>query len=343
MPPTQNRVMVLTDSTIGADGPALDAHSGVAPAIRLEGVHKSYGSVRAVDGLDLTIAPGEIVAVLGPNGAGKSTTTEMITGITQPDGGRVEVFGQPPRVAVLQGRVGVMLQAGALLQEATVRDVLRLMHGLHAHPLPLAEVIERASLGGFLKTRTEKLSGGQAQRLRYALAIMADPQLLILDEPTVGMDVEIRRAFWASMRDLVADGRTVLFATHHLDEADTEADRIVVLARGRLIADGTPAMIKNRVADRTITLADRGVRLAELARLPGVIGAERMGSRLQLRTTDSDRTLRAMITSQPEAAELEVVSASLEDAFLTLMHDEQTSDGHTLDGQTPDKLSEDAR
>jgi ABC-2 type transport system ATP-binding protein len=326
MPPTQNRVMVLTDSTIGADGPALDAHSGVAPAIRLEGVHKSYGSVRAVDGLDLTIAPGEIVAVLGPNGAGKSTTTEMITGITQPDGGRVEVFGQPPRVAVLQGRVGVMLQAGALLQEATVRDVLRLMHGLHAHPLPLAEVIERADLGGFLKTRTEKLSGGQAQRLRYALAIMADPQLLILDEPTVGMDVEIRRAFWASMRDFIADGRTVLFATHYLDEADTEADRVVVLARGRLIADGTPSTIKRRVADRTITLADRGVRLAELARLPGVIGAERMGSRLQLRTTDSDRTLRALISSQPGAAELEVVSASLEDAFLTLTQDGQSQD-----------------
>ena len=131
------------------------------------------------------------------------------------------------------------------------------MHGLHAHPLSLDEVIERADLGSFLKTKTEKLSGGQAQRLRYALAIMADPQLLILDEPTVGMDVEIRRAFWASMREFIAGGRTVLFATHYLDEADTEADRIVVLARGRLIADGTPSMIKSRVADRTITLADR--------------------------------------------------------------------------------------
>ena len=164
-----------------------------------------------------------------------------------------------------------MLQAGALLHEATVIDVLRLMRGLHAHPLTLPEVIERADLGSFLKTKTEKLSGGQAQRLRYALAIMADPQLLILDEPTVGMDVEIRRAFWASMRDFIADGRTVLFATHYLDEADAEADRIVVLARGRLIADGTPAMIKSRVADRTITLADHGVSLAELTGLPAVI------------------------------------------------------------------------
>jgi ABC-2 type transport system ATP-binding protein len=314
--------MVLTDSPIAAVGPVLDA----APAIRLAGVHKSYGSVRAVDGLDLTIAPGEIVAVLGPNGAGKSTTTEMITGITRPDAGEVEVFGSPPEAAVRQGRVGVMLQAGALLHEATVRDVLRLMHGLHTHPLPLAEVIDRADLGGFLKTRTEKLSGGQAQRLRYALAIMADPQLLILDEPTVGMDVEIRRAFWASMRDFIADGRTVLFATHYLDEADTEADRVVVLARGRLIADGTPSTIKSRVADRTISLADREVRLAELAQLPGVIATERVGSRLHLRTTDSDRTLRSLITSQPAAVEIEVVSASLEDAFLTLTHDRQNDD-----------------
>ncbi|HEY5979483.1 MAG TPA: ABC transporter ATP-binding protein [Microlunatus sp.] len=291
------------------------------PAILLDGLHKSYGPVRAVDGLDLTIAPGEIVAVLGPNGAGKSTTTEMITGLTDPDRGHIEVFGRPPREAVRRGLVGAMLQAGALLHEATVIDVLRLMRGLHAHPLPLDEVIERADLGSFVKTKTEKLSGGQAQRLRYALAIMADPQLLILDEPTVGMDVEIRRAFWASMREFIAGGRTVLFATHYLDEADAEADRIVVLARGRLIADGTPSMIKSRVADRTITLADHGVGLADLTGLPAVVGAERSGSRLVLRTTDSDTTLRALISRYPAAADIEVVSASLEDAFLTLTHD----------------------
>ena len=292
------------------------------PAILLEGLHKAYGTVRAVDGLDLTIAPGEIVAVLGPNGAGKSTTTEMITGLTDPDRGRVAVFGRPPREAVRQGLVGVMLQAGALLHEATVTDVLRLMRGLHTHPLELSEVIERADLGTFLKTKTEKLSGGQAQRLRYALAIMADPQLLILDEPTVGMDVEIRRAFWESMREFVAGGRTVLFATHYLDEADAEADRIVVLARGRLIADGTPSMIKSRVADRTITLADRNVTLTELSGLPALISAERSGGRLLLRTTDSDLTLRVLVTDHPGATDIEVVSASLEDAFLTLTHDQ---------------------
>ncbi|MDN5763593.1 MAG: ABC transporter ATP-binding protein [Microlunatus sp.] len=296
--------------------------SPAGAAIELTGLRKSFGLVRAVDGLDLSIAPGEIVAVLGPNGAGKSTTTELITGLVQPDAGSAQVFGLPPRTAIERGLVGVMLQAGALLHEATVRDVLRLMHGLHAHPLPLEEVIERADLRSFWKTRTEKLSGGQAQRLRYALALMSDPQLLILDEPTVGMDVEIRRAFWASMRDFIADGRTVVFATHYLDEADAEADRIVVLARGRVIADGTPAAIKTRVADRTITLADHGASLADLAALPAVISAERAGSRLLLRTTDSDTTLRGLISEHPAAAEIEVVSASLEDAFLTLTHDQ---------------------
>ncbi|HEU5484781.1 MAG TPA: ABC transporter ATP-binding protein [Microlunatus sp.] len=309
--------MVLAASPVSASVRAVDRS---VPAVLLAGLHKSYGSVRAVDGLDLTIATGQIVAVLGPNGAGKSTTTEMITGITAPDAGRVEVFGRDPRLAVRQGLVGVMLQAGALLHDATVRDVLRLMHGLHTHPLSMSEVIERADLSSFLKTRTEKLSGGQAQRLRFALAIMADPQLLILDEPTVGMDVEIRRAFWASMRSFVADGRTVIFASHYLDEADAEADRIVVLGGGRLIADGSPAMIKGAAADRTVTLADRGVRLAELAALPGVIAAERQGGRLLLRTTDSDATLRSLITDQPKAVDIEVTSASLEDAFLTITH-----------------------
>lgn len=290
------------------------------PAIRVAGLQKTYGKVRAVDGIDLSIAPGEIVAIVGPNGAGKSSTTELITGITEADAGTVEVFGQAPHVAVRRGLVGVMMQAGALLQEATVRDVLRLMHGLHAHPLPLAEVIERADLGEFLRTRTEKLSGGQAQRLRYALAIMPDPELLILDEPTVGMDVGTRRAFWASMRDVTAGGRTVLFATHYLDEADAEANRIVVLARGRVIADGTPAVVKSQVASRTIALADRDVAVEGLTSLPGVLSAERVGSRLVLRTTDSDRTLRSLLVAYPRAAEIEIASASLEDAFLALTH-----------------------
>lgn len=288
------------------------------PAVLLQGLTKSFGAVAAVRGIDLVVAPREIVAVLGPNGAGKSTTTEMILGITAPDAGSVRVFGQTPREAVRAGRVGAMLQAGALLQEASVIDLLKLMHGLHRHPRPLADVIERADVGGFLRAKTDKLSGGQAQRLRYACAIMPDPELLILDEPTVGMDVEVRRSFWASMRAFSAVGRTVLFATHYLEEADAVADRVVVLDEGRVVADGTAAEIKARVAGRTVAVALDSVDPAAAAALPEVARTERSGSRLLLHTADSDALLRALLASQPWVREIEIISARLEDAFLAL-------------------------
>ena len=296
----------------------------VAPAIDIRGLAKSYGDVHAVRGLDLTIAPGEIVAMLGPNGAGKSTTNELILGMIKPDAGSVRVFGMDPVRAVRSGQVGAMLQAGALLQEASVKDLLRLMHGLHAHPLPLAEIIERADLADFLATKTDKLSGGQAQRLRYGLAIMPDPDLLILDEPTVGMDVEIRRSFWASMRDFTATGRTVLFATHYLDEADEVADRIVVLTDGRLVADGSGAQIKARVAGRTIAVATAGLDRAAVAALPGVLKTEVVGSRLLVHAADSDAALRNLLRTFPQSRDIEVTSAKLEDAFLALTATEQS-------------------
>ena len=287
-------------------------------AVLLQGLTKSFGTVAAVRGIDLVVAPREIVAVLGPNGAGKSTTTEMILGITPPDAGSVRIFGQAPHEAVRTGRVGAMLQAGALLQEASVSDLLKLMHGLHLHPLPLADVIERADIGAFLRTKTDKLSGGQAQRLRYACAIMPDPELLILDEPTVGMDVESRRSFWTSMRAFSAGGRTVLFATHYLEEADAVADRIVVLDEGRVVADGTAAEIKARVAGRTVAVALDSVDPAAAAALPQVARTERSGSRLLLHTADTDALLRALLDSQPWVRDIEINSARLEDAFLAL-------------------------
>jgi ABC-2 type transport system ATP-binding protein len=293
------------------------------PALALTGLTKTFHSVQAVRGIDLTVAPGEIVAFLGPNGAGKSTTNEMILGLVPPDAGEVRVFGLDPVRAMNQGRVGAMLQGGAMLQEIKVRELLRLMHGLHRHPLRLADVVERADIGSFLETRTDKLSGGQAQRLRFALAIIPDPDLLILDEPTVAMDVEIRRTFWESMRTFVADGRTVLFATHYLDEADQVAERIVVLAEGRIVADGTGAEIKSRVAGRTVSLsAADDLEPAALSGLPGVVDTRVAGARLLLHTTDSDQTLRALLSRYPQARDLEIASANLEDAFLALTSSE---------------------
>ena len=284
-------------------------------AITLTGVTKTYGALVAVDALDLSVPVGQVLALLGPNGAGKSTATEMTLGLTRPDAGGVRVFGADPTTAMRRGDVGAMLQNGTLLWDVTVRRLLTLMHGLQAHPLPMDEVVERANLSSILTTNTNKLSGGQAQRVRFALAIMADPRLLILDEPTVGMDVDARRAFWATMADLATGGRTVVFATHYLDEADEFADRIVVLNRGRVVADGTGSQIKAIVGGRQIAFSgpDRDYRF-----LVGVVAHEHRGSRIVLTSTDSDATLRALL-ADPGVTDVEVRAASLEDAFVSLV------------------------
>lgn len=297
-------------------------------AIRTSGLTKSFGALTAVDGLDLRIPAGQVVALLGPNGAGKSTTTEMILGLTAPDAGTIEIFGGGPVEAVRRGEVGAMLQGGPLLEGLTVRGLLRMMAGLHRHPLPIAEVIERAGIADILNTRTEKLSGGQAQRVRFALAILPDPRLLLLDEPTVAMDVATRREFWAQMRTVAAQGRTVVFATHYLDEADEFAERIIVMARGRVVADDTGAAIKQRVAGRAITfLGDDSADPAELTQLAGVTEVSRTGERIRLHSTDSDATLRALLDSPTVASDIDIESVRLEDAFLRLTENERTLEG----------------
>lgn len=286
-----------------------------SPAIQATTLTKRYGSLTAVAGIDLTIPVGQVVALLGPNGAGKSTTTEMILGLTRPDDGSLTLFGRGPAASITAGDVGALLQNGTLLADVSVGGLLRLMHGLHAHPLPLGEVIERARLADILRTNTTKLSGGQAQRVRFALAIMPSPRLLLLDEPTVGFDVDARRHFWSTMAEFAADGRTVLFATHYLDEADEFADRIVVMDAGRIVADGTGAQIKGTVAGRVVSFAGPD---ADYARLPGVATASRIGERHALRCTDSDAALRALMRDEHVSA-VEVTSPSLEDAFLNLV------------------------
>lgn len=284
-------------------------------AITLTGLTKTYGTLAAVDALDLTVPAGQIMALLGPNGAGKSTTTEMVLGLTKPDAGSVEVFGADPITAMRRGDVGAMLQNGVLLWDVPVRRLLTLMHGLYAHPLPLDDVIERADLGSILRSNTNKLSGGEAQRVRFALAMMADPRLLILDEPTVGMDVDARRTFWSTMDTLTNEGRTVVFATHYLDEADEFADRIVVLNEGRIVADGTGAQIKAVVGGRRIGFTGPA---RDYGRLPGVVAQERRGARAVLTSTDSDATLRALL-ADAAVRDVEVSTPSLEDAFVSLI------------------------
>ncbi len=288
----------------------------ISPAIGLEGVTKSFGSVRAVDDITLSVPRGQMLAFLVPNGAGKSTTTEMILGIQRPDAGRITVLGQDPTAAMRAGAIGAMLQNGVLLDTVKVKQLLTLMRGLHLHPLALDDVIERADIGDLLHQNCAKLSGGQAQRVRTALALLPDPDLLLLDEPTVGMDVETRRRFWANISGIAAEGRTVVFATHYLDEADEYADRVVVIADGRIVADGTGSTIKQSVAGRSLSFVPSAER--DWALLEGVRNVDRIGDRITLHCRDSDAAVRAVLAADPGAAEIEIRSVRLEDAFVQL-------------------------
>lgn len=290
-------------------------------AISLRGLSKHYGSVRALDGLDLEILPGEIVALLGPNGAGKSTAMEMMVGLATPDTGAVSVLGTDPVTATRTGLIGTMLQAGALLPDQSVRSMLRMLHSLQAHPMPLADVIAQADIEDLVGRKMGALSGGQAQRVRFAIALLGDPQVLLLDEPTVGMDVGARRAFWDQMRAVAATGRTVVFATHHLDEAEREAARVVVMDRGRVVADGTGPEISAVVAGRVITL--RGASPEQIAGLPGVESAaadETDQRRVRALCSDSDAALAALFTGELAATVHEVLVSApgLEEAFLRI-------------------------
>ncbi len=289
-----------------------------APAVRLGGLGKNYGSTRAVDGIDLEAKPGETVALLGPNGAGKSTTIAMLLGLLAPDQGRVEVGGMPPRRAVATGHIGAMLQESGMMPGVRVGELLGFVRSLYPRPLSLDDLVEAAGLEGLLHRRADRLSGGQAQRVRFAMAIAGDPSVVVLDEPTSAMDVEARRAFWERMRRLAAAGRTILFATHYLEEADAAADRIVVIARGRVVADGTSADLKATLGERRVRLTLENAEV-ELERLDSVRQVERYGPRVTLYTDDADATVRSLVHLQAPWRDLEVESPDLEQAFLSLV------------------------
>jgi ABC-2 type transport system ATP-binding protein len=297
--------------------------AAAVPAVALRGLTKRFGAVTAVDGLDLTIEPGEIVAFLGPNGAGKTSTIDLVLGLSRPDAGTVEVYGRAPRTAVAHGLVSAVMQTGGLLKELTVRETVELTATLFAHTRPVAEVLERAGITEIADRRVGKCSGGQQQRLRFAMALLPEPDLLILDEPTTGMDVEGRREFWAAIRADAERGRTVLFATHYLEEADAYADRIVLVSHGRVVADGTAAEIKARSSGRRLTATWAGITAADavaLRGLPGVEDVELRGDTVLLAARDSDAVARHLLTATP-ARDLQITSRGLEDAFLALTGD----------------------
>ena len=290
------------------------------PALRLAGLTRHFGAVTAVDGIDLTVGRGEVVAFLGPNGAGKTSTIDMVLGLSTPTAGTVEVLGRRPRDAVGHGLVAAVMQSGGLLKDLTVAETVRLTAALFRDARDPADVLERAALTRLADRRVGLCSGGEQQRLRFALALLPDPELLVLDEPTTGMDVESRRAFWAAIREDTGRGRTVVFATHYLDEADAYADRIVLVRHGSIVAEGTPAQLKARSTGRTVRATLPGADQSRLAGLPGVTAVEVRGDTVVLQTRDSDAALRRLLT-ETEARDVEVTSRNLEDAFVALTSD----------------------
>ncbi|KIE22960.1 sulfate ABC transporter ATP-binding protein [Streptomyces sp. MUSC 125] len=301
-----------------------EAPATTTPVVGFDQVTKTYASVRAVDGLSLRLYPGETVALLGPNGAGKSTTLDLLLGLKHPDSGTVNVFGTSPREAITAGRVGAMLQSGGLMDEVTVAELVKLACSLHPKAYRPTDVLARAGITQIADRKVNKLSGGQAQRVRFALATAGDSDLIILDEPTTGMDVAARQAFWATMREQADQGRAVLFATHYLEEADAIADRVLVLHRGRLLADGTAAEIKARAGARRISFdLDGPIDEAALRALPFLTSIDVSGQTVRIQSSDADATVHALYKLGLYPRNLEVAGLGLEQAFVAITEAEE--------------------
>jgi len=300
--------------------------AGATPALSLRSLRKDFvaagAPVHAVRGIDLTIRPGEVVAFLGPNGAGKTTTIDMVLGLSDPTAGSVRVFGKTPAEAIAAGQVAAVMQTGGLLRDITVAETVELTAALFGTTAPAAPFLERAGIADIADRTVAKCSGGQQQRLRFAMALVSEPDLLLLDEPTTGMDVEGRREFWSAIREDAAHGRTIVFATHYLEEADAYADRIVLVSQGRIVADGSAAEIKNLASGRTVSAlvddpTERDQVMETIRAIPGVDTVEERGARVLVRATDSDVVARYLLTGTT-ARDLEIAAENLEDAFVAL-------------------------
>ncbi|MGH9171276.1 MAG: ABC transporter ATP-binding protein [Acidimicrobiales bacterium] len=295
-----------------------------SPVVRFSDVVHRYGRLLALDHLGLAVQRGETLALLGPNGAGKSTAISLLLGLQRLQEGELRVLGTDPRTAMVSGRVGAMLQVGGgsgLPHGVKVGELVAMTSRLYRRPAPVEHTLGRAGLTQLADCQTHRLSGGQAQRVRFALAIAGDPDLVFLDEPTVAMDVEGRRAFWSMMREFAGEGRTVVFATHHLDEADAVADRIVVMRKGSVVANGAASMIKAIVATRRVRFVSERADPGRLRELDGVNAACVRGSEVVLDSIDADATVRALVAAGLAFSHIEVTGADLEQAFMALTCD----------------------
>jgi len=307
--------------TVTNTDPRASSASGAPRPLKQTRVSNHFGHVQAVRNVDLQLRSGEIVAILGPNGAGKTSTIDIILGLSQPSSGTVSVYGMHPRHAISRGLVSAVMQTGGLLKDLTVRETVEYTASLFALSQPVREVLSSAGITEIADRRVGKCSGGEQQRLRFALALLCNPELLVLDEPTSGMDVEGRRTFWSAIRKDAEQGRTVLFATHYLEEADAYADRIVLLRHGVIVADGTAAEIKSMAAGRTVRATLPGATEAMLTGVPGADSVEIRGETVLLHSNDSDAVARYLLT-QTAAKDLEITARGIEDAFLALTGDD---------------------
>lgn len=290
---------------------------------RLVGATRRYDAVTAVDDINLDIHRGEILALLGPNGAGKTTSINMLLGLVRPSAGRAELFGHPPREVAVRRRIGVMLQDARLDAKARVHEVVALYAGYYPNPMSVRETLELAGIEDIAERPVNKLSGGQKQRLMFALAVCGNPELLFLDEPTAGLDVEARRALWETVRTLAEDGRTIVLTTHYLEEADALADRIVVITRGRVAATGSPTEIKRSVAQRRIRCVTR-ITVPQLEALRGVSAVSQIGERVEIVSARPEPVVYKLLQMDSTLHDLEVSGARLEEAFIALTGNDTT-------------------
>ncbi|MFN8512345.1 MAG: ABC transporter ATP-binding protein [Chloroflexia bacterium] len=294
-----------------------------AAVAELRDAGKTFGKVRALHGVSLAVGQGETVALLGPNGAGKTTAISLLLGLRRPTSGSALLFGRDPRDLASRLRTGVMLQESGVPDTLKVGEVVELFRRLYPQPLGVAETLAAAGLESKATALVTGLSGGQKQRLYFALSIVGDPDLLFLDEPTVGLDVEARQVFWSYINGLVDRGKTIVLTTHYLEEADALANRIVVIDRGHVIAEGTPAAIKARVGGKTVRFRAAGLDEGRVAALSGVGGVRRTGDKFEFYTLQPEDALGRLFAARVALSELEVVGAGLEEAFLAITREQE--------------------
>jgi ABC-2 type transport system ATP-binding protein len=298
--------------------------SQVADIASLRGITKRYGAVTALNNVSLDLHPGEVVALLGPNGAGKTTAVRLLLGLAAPTAGTARIFGRDPREAGARTRIGVMLQVSRVPDTLKVREHIDLFRSYYPNPLPAAEIVRIAQLSGTEDRLFGKLSGGQKQRVLFGLALCGDPDIVFLDEPTVGLDIESRRGLWEEIRSLAARGKTILLTTHYLEEADSLANRIVVINKGQVISQGTPAQIKNRISDRKIRCTT-ALDPAFLRSLPSVTDVQEDRGSVMVIATQAESVVREMLARDASLSNLEISGAALEDAFLELTRSDDSA------------------